>query len=374
MESDDFDLMLAQFEELEAQLATNTQTIEAIEVEQEAEIFLNQEPVAVKTEETVQEEFNIPFNAIKKLLEEIYPDRWDIIDNFDFISSTPNKTILIKFQDIKMTNSYNYKYTLKNLYVAITFFKNQNNEFTFYNMLYGARESVTYAEYSSNYRHSHVRTGHHGFGDFCVGSGTEMSDLLMDLSSEFNIVKFEAFLYQLEDYLAWESLEGVPFYRMSNIMIRTSNQYNNPSYADCKRALIKFIDTKIKDSGYILPTSLVQSENTIQVKINDRDEGYLLAIADCTDKHKYRDPSGLYVNITSSGNHAQDIININYELNQCSGFKFKDTIVKYKIEDLNIQETEQVVRTKYADPSITNYITGALVNWINDYYNNIEHL
>ena len=374
MESDDFDLMLAQFEELEAQLVTNTQTIEATEVEQEAKIFLNEEPVAVKTEEILQEEFNIPFNAIKKFLEEIYPDRWDIIDDFDYITSTPNKTLLIKFNEIKVTNSYDTTHTIKNLYVAIQFFKDEDNKFRFYNVIYGARESVTYAEYCSSHRHSHIRGGRHGFGDFCVGSGTEMSDLLMDLSIEFNIIKFEAFLYQLQDYLAWESLEGVPFSRISNIMIRQSS-FNNPTTSeDCKNALTRFVITKIKDSGYVLPTSLVQNENSTSIKINEQDEEYLLTVADCTDKHMYRDPSGLYVHIASSSGYSQDIININKYLLENNGFKFKDTIVKYTIEELSTQVEEQDLRTKYADPTITSYITDELEKWINDYYNNIEHL
>lgn len=381
---DEFEIMLAQFEELEA---TGAQ-VSASEVVEVQSIDNNQsqditEPILdtdiLELKEAIEEpivELSF-FEKIAKLLEEIYPDRWDIVDEFKAIDAFyvgHSKTVLIKFDTLNLTNTYEHKHTVDNLYVALNFRKAGDDKYTFYGTMYGCRETVTYAEYCSNYRHSHIRTGKAGFGDFCVGSGSDMSDLLNGLAVEWNIVRFEALLYQLMDYLAWESLEGVPFAKMNAIVERSDRLTNCANAADMQVALQKFINRELKEAKYILPIKLEKTFRGVDyISINSRDENYLLRLAKCTPKLVCRQPNGEYTYIESVINN-KEIARINEGLRTDRVFKFKgkDIIYQIKLKTEDSEENNNI--TLYPEPGIVDYVTDKLTIWINDYYNNIEHL
>lgn len=381
---DEFETMLAQFEELEitgAQVsASEVVEVQSIDNNQSQDIT---EPILdtdiLELKEAIEEpivELSF-FEKIAKLLEEIYPDRWDIVDEFTAIDAFAvghSKTVLIKFDTLNLTNTYEHKHTVDNLYVALNFRKAGDDKYTFYGKMYGCRETVTYAEYCSNYRHSHIRTGKAGFGDFCVGSGSDMSDLLNGLAVEWNIVRFEALLYQLMDYLAWESLEGVPFAKMNAIVESSNNDRNYANLIDKQSALQKFVNIQLKQLKYTLPIKLEKTFRGVDyISINKFDETYLTTLATCTSKLVCRQPNGEYGYIESAVTNI-DITKINKDLKRDIVFKFKGEDVTYqiKLKTESIEDTKKVVL--YPEPRIVDYITNKLTLWINDYYNNIEHL
>lgn len=386
---DEFETMLAQFEELEltgAQVsASEVVEVQSIENNQSQDIIepiLNNDIIELKEaiEEIIVEEPVVElsfFGKITKLLEEIYPDRWDIVDEFraiDAFALGHSKTVLIKFDTLNLTNTLDHKHTVDNLYVALNFRKAGDDKYTFYGKMYGCRETVTYAEYCSNYRHSHIRTGKAGFGDFCVGSGSDMSDLLNGLAVEWNIVRFEVLLYQLMDYLAWESLEGVPFITISRIVERSNDDSNYANLIDKQSALQKFVNIQLKQLKYTLPIKLEKTVRGVDyISINQLDEIYLTTLATCTSKLVCRQPNGEYGYKQSSVNN-RDITKINEGLKTDRVFKFKgkDVIYQIKLKTDSIEDNNNVVL--YPEPGIVNYVTDKLTLWINDYYNNIEHL
>ncbi len=88
------------------------------------------------------------------------------------------------------------------------------------NTLYGARETVTTVEFNNGYAHSHIpgrsRETFTSWATCCLGHG-EIGQTFVILMNEFSPELFQLFLLQLDAYARWESIEGGPHNRMSNI-------------------------------------------------------------------------------------------------------------------------------------------------------------
>ena len=331
---DDFEAMLAQFEELET-IGTMVEQVEEV-LEQPIAVQIEQlsttiEPIT--TEEILKEptiEDPSFFDAVLKLTEEIYPNHCDLITNHGYFVDNfckPVKTLLIKFDSTVLYNTLGQSHIVDDLYIAINFIKTENKDtakYKFGGTLYGCRESVTYAEFICRYRHSHVRTGTQGFGDLCVGNGTEMSDLLAGLVVDFNFMDFEGLLYQLMNYVAWESLEGVPFFKMSNIKVGQQSNSISINNSDVDLAMINFTNVILNVHRYNIPIKLVNTKDGYKLIINKEDEGYLQQLAKCTTKLNYRLPNGKYTEI--GGNISNSEIDAINKESTTPMFKFKNNI------------------------------------------------
>jgi hypothetical protein len=381
MDNDEFEAMLAQFEELET-IGAMVEQVEEV-LEQPIAVQIDQPSTTIEpitTEEILKEptiEDPSFFDAVLKLTEEIYPNHCDLItDHRHFVDhyGRPVKTLLIKFDSTVLYNTLGQSHIVDDLYIAINFIKTENKDtakYKFGGTLYGCRESVTYAEYHCRYRHSHIRTGTQGFGDLCVGSGTEMSDLLAGLAVDFNFMDFEGLLYQLMDYVAWESLEGVPFFKMSNIKVGQQFNTTTVNNSDVDLAMLNFTNVILNVHRYNIPIKLVNTKNGDKLIINSEDEGYLQQLAKCTTRLNYRLPNGKYTEIGGNISNSE-IDRINKE-STTPMFKFKNKDVFYKIKPV-VDKDSTDVGIKYPNPRIVEQITEKLEFLINDYYNNIDHL
>lgn len=147
--------------------------------------------------------------------------------------------LIIKFPEIIIKNSRDQKHIIKDLYVRIKFHEPRliervneqaNNEsgyhIEFSNLicstyLYGLRGTLSSQEYRHGYLHSHLYSRHNynlEWGKFCLGSG-EINQTLLLLShiDSYTTELFTLLLLQLEAYVVWESLSGVPYIFMSSI-------------------------------------------------------------------------------------------------------------------------------------------------------------
>lgn len=178
---------------------------------------------------------NLPYyNDLVNNLNQFYPEKWDFkrVKNFKFLefNSEINASylLLIYFENIKITNSQNNVHDINDLYVVLGF-----NSIGVCTNLYGTRSLKSNVEQYYRYSHSHLPTGQIGYPKkFCTGSG-EMSIVMGNLGKEFTDVNFKIFLALLKPYLSWESLEGVPYIRMSNLSGKSFVTENNAvSYND----------------------------------------------------------------------------------------------------------------------------------------------
>lgn len=182
------------------------------------------------------------------LLDSIYPNKYDIQEN----------SIIIKWDKIEVGNSRGNRHTIYDMYVKLK----MNDSWNRLLRMEGARGLINFKEYESEYTFSHLSYNNFELSRFCVGTATPMSNFLSVLStSEFTITLFEGFLYQLDVYLTWESIEGIPYRYISDIRYKNSN---NSSYYRLDNLSTNNIFTLLNDTkDYIdirvIPGSLTNS-------------------------------------------------------------------------------------------------------------------
>lgn len=151
--------------------------------------------------------------AINNMLELYYKDHYDVIGT----------NIILKFDSVNVSNSKGLSHTIYDMYIKL----NMSNNFDRLLRIEGKRCKVKLIEYISKYKFSHLSdSGWERWSHFCFGNNTVMSNLTsMLVTSEFNLILFEALLLQLPQYLSWESLEGGPYKRIANISYGSQQSY-----------------------------------------------------------------------------------------------------------------------------------------------------
>ncbi len=298
---------------------------------------------------------------IKKMwesLEAIYPGNWDMQN--ELRSDLLNHYIVyIKFPEIEISNKNDNKHIIKDLYVKIGYKINGSN--VKLTELQGYRGKMTYEEHSTKYSHSHLpSSGLDSFVPFCLGS-SEMADLKNDwviMENDFDQILFELFLYQLDAYVRWESLDGGPYHRMTEIRIQNSARVSKEEMVS---AFKKVISNKIKIPCKWDNSSLrFVFENDIIIDILTTNE-----IGPMT----YTTPSGIEVPPDSSARvmlHNIKSLNDDYQTNSKLMFRGEKVIRIINNDGLKVEDDDNLImRTKTA---IAEYVNKVLTNRMNLYF------
>jgi hypothetical protein len=170
--------------------------------------------------------FGMCMDSYISCLKEVYGDDWDFeIEVFLVFSGIRIniKSILIYYRDIEITNITKNTHKIKGLLVKVPFhFDNYSNKMTIITneKPYGVRLNFSFAEYVSSYSHSHLiqstdAINTTGFKEFCTGTSdivsipkliAEQDILSQDFKNYINL-----FLFTLDSFVKYESLEGRPY-------------------------------------------------------------------------------------------------------------------------------------------------------------------
>lgn len=168
-----------------------------------------------------------------------------------YFYSEPSQGFFLYYPEINITNSLNIKHKIIDLVVFLPITAENFNE-----RIKGVRFAYTPAELNTGYAHSHMN-GNQGLTDFCRGGGSPFDNLIMSMQEGFTDGKFELFLFQLQSYLEWESVEGKPYKYLIAINEKTSYSptYNPPanvvgSYIE---AAIRHLDPDLITLAYGVP-------------------------------------------------------------------------------------------------------------------------
>jgi hypothetical protein len=166
------------------------------------------------------------FREAVKTVEEIYPNNWDISIKVIEVSEGIEYSIegiVVHFPEVVVTNQHGRTHNIKDIFVQIPLIINTSNNLSI-RAIQGGRMSLSYKEWCSGYSHSHLpkRKIHEEdiapyWNGFCTGSGLINISLAEINSTGFTTDKFIAFLINLHTLVSWESLEGVPYIKMSTI-------------------------------------------------------------------------------------------------------------------------------------------------------------
>jgi hypothetical protein len=130
--------------------------------------------------------------------------------------------ITVLYPKLEVVNSLGKKHTIKDLLVVYTFKVKQSRANLLLESMKGLRFCVTQAELQAQHLHSHLPSRNflsecNVPNIFCLGSDTDIRNCEFDLTSNFSLEKYEAFFFLVDSMLKWESLEGVPYNRMSRV-------------------------------------------------------------------------------------------------------------------------------------------------------------
>ncbi len=153
--------------------------------------------------ETVEiEEF---VDKIKPVLEELMPGRYFIAPY-----GKDEYFLYLYYPYIKMTNNIGGQHEIHDMIVQIYI-----HEDIARSGMYGMRMSFTKEEIANRYVHSHLPAGGYtAFESFCLGS-TALAKLFERGVTDLDT--FAMLLFQIESYLAWESLEGKPYISFESV-------------------------------------------------------------------------------------------------------------------------------------------------------------
>ena len=172
------------------------------------------------------------FKTAIRVINDIYDNSWDIA--FEVKKDFNNKIFLeikgiyILFPEINITNRDGANHTIKDLLVLIQLY-NYNNTSLRINSLKGGRLTLSYAEYQSDYFHSHLPIFKNSISttmdlpylsNFCTGSG-EINIYQSNINGDgFNEERFIRYVMQIMSLVSYESIEGTPYRYIRSISVR----------------------------------------------------------------------------------------------------------------------------------------------------------
>ena len=172
------------------------------------------------------------FKTAIRVINDIYDNSWDIA--FEVKKDLNNKIFLeikgiyILFPEINITNRDRANHTIKDLLVLIQLY-NYNNTALKINSLKGGRLTLSYAEYQSDYFHSHLPIFKSSISttmdlpylsNFCTGSG-EINIYQSNINGDgFNEERFIRYVMQIMSLVSYESIEGTPYRYIRSISVR----------------------------------------------------------------------------------------------------------------------------------------------------------
>ena len=143
-------------------------------------------------------------------------DHYDIIYDSRMGSPKTGFVIAVKFDDITITNSIEQSHHIGTIVVYLEGWAYQDR-MRITKRLKALRTSYTVEEAVVGYTHSHLPTGR-SLQDFCLGHDNHMF-MQLDGQQLVSELELESILIGLQDYIAWESLEGGPHIKMEQITL-----------------------------------------------------------------------------------------------------------------------------------------------------------
>lgn len=151
---------------------------------------------------------------LKPVLDEVYGENYDLQ-----VSSNGYLDLLIRYPHITITNSEHKTREIEELYCVLTF-----NDSYLLTQFLGFRAKMSFNDVKNGYRHSHLNSRSldnlFDLSSFCTGS-TDLTALISEFREGFNEDRFDLFLYQINNFVEWESIEGTPY-----IYLNTTNNRN----------------------------------------------------------------------------------------------------------------------------------------------------
>ena len=302
---------------------------------------------------------------LKPILDEVHGE------NYDFQIDTAYLDVIIRYPHITITNSSNKSREIEELYCVLTF--NVNKQLTQFT---GFRAKMSFNDVKNGYRHSHLNT--RGIDDlftksgFCTGS-TDLTALKCEFMEEFNADRFDLLLYQINNFVEWESIEGTPYIQLGSANNRNLQLLNRTSIdsVSITNDFNKFCNALKEDSTIFKP--VLSYGNTtgsrIQASILNRIE-LAMALAPYSTYFGYLDDEGSLHSIsTEQYDNAATLVGIKNSLNNTPYKTFRNNLINY---EATATETTAEYSTEFCSQELLYFAESTLQNLLSDYHSTIQ--
>ena len=151
---------------------------------------------------------------------------FEVRENLEVFELRPYFKVL--YPEIEITNTNKEKHTIKNLVVVFSLRWDSSFKKWKIDEMTGLRLTLSYLELNKLYSHSHLTSNNltSNFksmtsSKFCLGSSTlgmSIAEYNTESNKEQSNLVLEGILYTLDTYVTWESLEGVPYNYICNLL------------------------------------------------------------------------------------------------------------------------------------------------------------
>ena len=231
------------------------------------------------------------FKTAIRVINDIYDNSWDIA--FEVKKDLNNKIFLeikgiyILFPEINITNRDGANHTIKDLLVLIQLYNYYNTALKIHS-LKGGRLTLSYAEYQSDYFHSHLAIFKNSISttmdlpylsNFCTGSG-EINIYQSNINGDgFSEERFIRYVMQIMSLVSYESIEGTPYRYIRSISVRPhSGLYYNADNSRKLRFKNKVINYYKQEDKIPVIDIHIDSTNSYYISDNETFKNFIYSI------------------------------------------------------------------------------------------------
>ena len=312
-----------------------------------------------------------------RIADSVYPGECDLqlwpVTNGDSPIITYQLFLCIHFPNLIVNNTQNVNHPIKDMFFGMIL--DMKDDRIMIEHYRGQRTTITYTEYKSHYRFSHLKTTIFSdppkYMQFCFGSG-DLPKLKILFNSTVDIVAggnvsrdevFKMICFNIEPYLSWESLEGGPFQKIRELFEQDKMYYDsivsNYTYESyliklLKKENFKFLDCDIifTNGKYVVSDNARLNDSLVEiVKLWISKEGLLFS------KHS---DGNLYIRKNVSSTPTRRTTPILSDI----PVPFQQRMYQYTVEDDIVEEV--VVDNKlYINPLFKQNVRKSIESTIN---------
>lgn len=342
----------------------------------EAYVILSHEPVDFSNLHSLWSEFQKTIHALKfkefgltklkPILDEVHGENYDLQ-----VCSDGDLELLIRYPHITITNTKKESREIEELYCVLTF-----NESFLLKGFEGFRAKMSFNDVKNGYRHSHLNSRNlenlFTASAFCTGS-TDLTALKSEFMEGFDADRFDLFLYQINNFVEWESLEGTPYVHLSSV--------NNRNFTVLSREPLDLAQTITNDFNKFCAA---YKENPDLFKpllnYNNLSSNIEVSIQNVTDLARALAPYSTYYGTLDSNGEVQTFnneiydyqeahVNLRNALSNISYKTFRNNPINY---DATIMEQQAEITTEFCSKELLSFSRAKLQELLSTYHTSVQ--
>ena len=342
----------------------------------DAYVILSHEPVDFSNLHSLWSEFQKTIHALKfkefgltklkPILDEVHGENYDLQ-----VCSDGNLDLLIRYPHITITNTKKESREIEELYCVLSF-----DSYGLLKNFSGFRAKMSFNDVKNGYRHSHLNSRNlenlFTVSTFCTGS-TDLTALKSEFMEGFDADRFDLFLYQINNFVEWESLEGTPYVHLSTV--------NNRNFTVLSREPLDLAQTITNDFNKFCAA---YKENPDLFKpllnYNNLSSNIEVSIQNVTDLARALAPYSTYYGTLDSNGEVQTVnneiydyqeahVNLRNALSNITYKTFRNNPINY---DATIMEQQAEITTEFCSKELLSFSRAKLQELLSTYHTIIQ--